>query len=193
MYEPFYKFIHQLLPEFKIVPILIEPLLESRKVHKGEILIQEGDICGFVCLTLKGCLRTFFLKDGKELTLFFHPEYQTFGDYESFRKQKPACFSCQAIEESSVLIVSHQVLHVLEEAAEGQKLLRLVAEDLAFMLRDKLLSLYRDTPEQRYLHLLKTEPQLLQRIPQYYLASYLGIEPESLSRLKRRIYQRRIS
>jgi len=73
-------------------------------------------------------------------------------------------FSCQAIEESSVLIVSHQVLHVLEKAPEGQKLLRLIVEDLAFMLRDKLLSLYRDAPEERYLN-LKTEPQLLQRIP----------------------------
>jgi len=91
-----------------------------------------------------------------------------------------------------VLIVSHQVLHVLEKAPEGQKLLRLIVEDLAFMLRDKLLSLYRDLQE-RYLNLMKPSPQLLQRIPQYYLASYLGIEPESLSRLKQRVYQRGIS
>ncbi|BAZ70535.1 MAG: Crp/Fnr family transcriptional regulator [Pelatocladus maniniholoensis HA4357-MV3] len=191
MYEPFYEYIQQLLPEFKIPRILIEPLLEPRKIHKGEFLFQEGDICQFVGLTLQGCLRTFFLKDGKELTLFFHPEHQTFGDYESFRKQQPACFSCQAIESSEVLLVNHQVLHTLEESASGQKLLRLFAESLAFMLRDKLLSLYRDTPEQRYLHLLKSEPYLLQRISQYHLASYLGIEPESLSRLKRRLYQKR--
>lgn len=193
MCEPFYEFIQQLLPGFKINRALVELLLETRRINKGEFLFQEGDICEFVGLTLKGCLRTFFLNAGKELTLFFHPEYQTFGDYESFRKQKPACFSCQAIEESSVLIVSHQVLHVLEKAPEGQKLLRLIVEDLAFMLRDKLLSLYRDTPQERYLNLMKTEPQLLQRIPQYYLASYLGIEPESLSRLKQRVYQRGIS
>ncbi len=61
------------------------------------------------------------------------------------------------------------------------------------MLRDKLLSLFKDTPEQRYLKLLETEAELLQRIPQYYIASYLGIEPESLSRLKRRIQKQRIS
>jgi CRP-like cAMP-binding protein len=104
-----------------------------------------------------------------------------------------ACFSCQAIEDSEVLIFNHQVMQIFEKAPEGQKLLRLHAESLAFMLRDKLLSLFRDTPEQRYLHFLKTEPQLLQRIPQYYLASYLGIEPESLSRLKQRVYQKEIS
>lgn len=193
MYEPFYSFIQQLLPQFKIDLMLVEPLLESRKVHKGEFLFQEGDVCQFLGMTLKGCLRTFFLKDGKEFTLFFHPEHQAFGEYESFRKQKPACFSCQAIEETEVLLINYQVLNVIEEAPDGQKLLRLFAEDLAFMLRDKLLSLYRDTPEQRYLNLLRTEPQLLQRIPQYYLASYLGIEPESLSRLKRRIHQKGIS
>ena len=76
---------------------------------------------------------------------------------------------------------------LFEKAPGGQKLLSLVAEDLAFLLRDKLLSLLIDTPQERYLKLIETEPQLLQRIPQYYLASYLGIEPESLSRLKRRV------
>ena len=80
-------------------------------------------------------------------------------------------------------------MNFFENAPQGQKLLRLIAEDLAFFLRDKLLSLFLDTPEELYLKLRQTEPDLLQRIPQYYLASYLGIEPESLSRLKRRIYQ----
>ena len=193
MYEPFYEFIQQLLPGFKIDLTIVEPLLELRKVKKGEFLFQEGDICEFLGFTIKGCLRTFFLKDGKEFTLFFHPEQQPLGDYESFRFSKPACFSCQAIEESEVLIFNHQAMQYFEEATGGQKLLRLHAESLAFMLRDKLLSLFRDTPEQRYLHFLKTEPKLLQRIPQYYLASYLGIEPESLSRLKRRVHAQEIS
>lgn len=189
MYEPFYEFIQQLLPEFKINQALIGPLLKTKRVNTGEFLFQEGDICEFVGLTLKGCLRTFLLKDGKEFTLFFHPEHQPLGDYESFRKQRPACFSCQAIVDSEVLLINEQALHSFEVSTDGQKLLRLHAESLAFMLRDKLLSLFRDTPEQRYLDFLQTEPKLLERIPQYYLASYLGIEPESLSRLKRRVHR----
>lgn len=193
MFEPFYEFIRELLPEFKIDVTLLEPLLESRKVYKGEFLFREGDVCDFVGLTLSGCLRTFFLKDAKELTLFFHPEHQPLGDYESFRKQQPACFSCQAIEDSEVLLVNHQVFHLFEVTPDGQKFLRFHAESLAFMLRSKLLSLFKDPPEQRYLTLIQTEPELLQRIPQYYLASYLGIEPESLSRLKRRVYQHSVS
>ncbi len=193
MCKPFYEFIQQLLPEHKIDVTLVEPLLVSRKVYKGEFLFREGDVCDFVGLTLSGCLRTFFLKDAKEFTLFFHLEHQPLGDYESFCKQRPASFSCQAIEDSEVLLINHQVFQVFEVAPDGQKFLRLHAESLAFMLRDKLLSLFRDTPEQRYLNLIQTEPSLLQRIPQYYLASYLGIEPESLSRLKRRVHHQKIS
>ncbi len=193
MYELLDIFVKKLFPQCQVNLTLVEPLLELRKVYKEEFLFQEGDICNFVGLTKKGCFRTFFLKDGKELTLFFHPEHHTLGDYESLRQQKPACFSCQAIENSEVLIINAQVIKVLETEPDGQKLLRLVVENLAFQLRDRLLALYRDSPEQRYLNFLDSEPKLLQRIPQYYLASHLGIEPESLSRLKRRIQKKSLN
>ncbi len=190
MYELLHSFIQQLFPQCQVDVTAIESLLESRRVCKGDFLFREGDICHFVGLTVKGCLRSFFLKDGKELTLFFHPEHYTLGDYESFRRQTPAYFSCQAIEDSEVLILNSQAIEILETMPDGQKLLRLVVEDLAFQLRDHLLSLYRNSPEQRYLNFLKSKPELLQRIPQHYLASHLGIEPESLSRLKRRVQQK---
>ncbi len=189
MHESFYAFIQKLSPEFKVDINLLKSSLKSREVRKGEFLFHKGDICDFVAFTCKGCLRSFVVKDDKEYTLFFHTENQTFGDYESFQKNKPACFSTQAIEDSEILIFNHQTMLLFEKTVGGQKLLRLVAEDLAFLLRDKLLSLLIDTPQERYLKLIETEPQLLQRIPQYYLASYLGIEPESLSRLKRRVYK----
>ena len=191
MSELLHSFIQQLFPHCQVDVTRLELLLESRRIPKGEFLFQEGDVCDFVGLTLKGCLRSFFLKDGKELTLFFHPEHHTLGDYESFRRQTPAYFSCQAIEDSKILILNTQAIALLETMPDGQKLLRLVVENLAFELRDRLLSLYRDSPEQRYLTFLKNEPELLQRIPQHYLASHLGIEPESLSRLKRRIQEKR--
>ena len=193
MYESFYEFIHQLFPDFKINFVILKPLLKSKKLCRGEFLFQEGEICEFVGFTLKGCLRTFVIKNAKEYTLFFHPEQQTFGDYESFQKRKPTRFSIQAVEDSEIMIFDHSVMQFFETVPQGQTFLRLVAEDLAFLLRDKILYLFLDTPEERYLNLLQTEPELLQRLPQYYLASYLGIEPQSLSRLKRRVYQKAIS
>lgn len=187
MYELLSLFVQRIFPRCRANLKLVEPLLQSRKFKKKEFLFREGDVCDFIGLTLEGCLRTFLLKDGKELTLFFHPEQHTLGDYESFRRQQPAYFSCQAMENSEVLILNTRVIEILEAEPDGQKLLRLVVEDLAFQLRDRLFSLYRDSAEQRYLKLYNNEPQLLQRIPQYHLASYLGIEPESLSRLKKRL------
>jgi CRP-like cAMP-binding protein len=192
-HEPLRAFIEQIFPQFRADWQAIEPGLAVKTLDKGEFLFQAGDVCASVGLTLQGCLRMFFLKDDKELTLFFHPENCLVGDYQSFRLQGPAAFSGQAIEASKVLILTAQTLQALEAAEQGPQLLRLMVEYLAFGLRDRLLSLYRDTPEQRYLALLDTEPELLQRVPQHYLASYLGLEPESLSRLKRRIYQRQIS
>ncbi len=183
----FYPVIQQLCPQCEVDLSKTEPWLESRLVHKGSFLFHEGEVCHFVGVTLQGCMRTFFLKDGKELTLFFHPENEPLGDYESFRCRIPAHFSCQAIEDSVVLIVNEQVIQSVEGLANGEKFIRLLVENLAFQLRDRLLSLYRDSPQQRYVAFREHEPDLLKRIPQYYLASYLGIEPESLSRLKRRV------
>lgn len=194
MYEPFYTFIQQLLPQFKIDFRLIEPLLEVKQVGKGEFLFYEGDVCQSIGFTLKGCVRTLFFKDSKEFTLFFNIENQLVGDYESYRKQIATDFAYQAVEDSSILILSDRVLHALfEENPNGQKLARLIAETYLFKLREKLLSLYVDSPEERYLQMSKIEPRLLQHIPQYYLAAYLGIEPESFSRLKRRLYRKQIS
>ncbi|MBD2231721.1 Crp/Fnr family transcriptional regulator [Phormidium tenue] len=193
MHEPLGLFIHHIFPQFTMDWSLVEPHLETRSLKKGDFLIHEGDPCNLVGLTLHGCLRMFFLKDGKELTLFFCPEGYPLGDYQNLRLQRPAIFSCQAIEDSDVLILNRQVLTVLESASEGPQLMRQVVEFLAFRLRDRLLSLYRDTPEQRYLALMEAEPHLLQRVPQHYIASYLGLEPESLSRLKRRLYQGQLS
>lgn len=194
MSESLYSFIQQIHPGYSVIDLIpIEPLLRANQVKKGEFLFQEGNVCDFVGITQKGCLRSFFLEEGKELTLFFHPEQHTLGDYESLRRQTPAYFSCQAIEDSVVLVISRQAIEVIELLPDGQKLLRLVVEELAFQLRDRLLSLYRDSAEQRYLSLIRFQPKLLQRVPQHYIASYLGIEPESLSRLKRRIQNRQCS
>lgn len=193
MYESFFTFIQQLCPDSEIDFVLLKTTLKSRKLCRGEFLFQEGETCEFVGFTLNGCLRTFVLKNAKEYTLFFHTEQDTLGDYESFQKGCPTRFSVQAVEDSEIVVFDHQVMKFFETIPQGQTFLRRAAEDLAFLLRDKVLSLFLDTPEERYLDLLQSEPELLQRIPQYYLASYLGIEPQSLSRLKRRIHQKAAS
>jgi CRP-like cAMP-binding protein len=193
MYESFYGFILKVYPEFKIDRALFDPFLECVEVKKGDFLFQEGDICKFIGFMLKGCVRVFLLNDDRECTLSFHTEHRSFGDYRSFLEQTPTSFFCEAIEYSKVLKFNHQALHFIEKLPDGQKFLRLHAEGFASLMRDKLVSLYMDTPEERYRKLFEDESYILERVSNYHLASYLGIKPESLSRLKRRIYQRRVS
>ncbi|MGI0489953.1 Crp/Fnr family transcriptional regulator [Pantanalinema rosaneae CENA516] len=193
MYEPFYTFILKIFPEFKLDPMQLDPFLECVEINKGEFLFQAGDICKFIGFTLKGCIRIFLLKDDRECTLSFHTEYQSFGDYRSFLKQQPTEFYCETIERSKILMFNHKAMQLIEELPEGQKFLRLHAEEFAAKMQNKLVSLYLDTPEERYCQLFEYEPHIIDRVPNYHLASYLGIKPESLSRLKRRIYQKKIS
>ena len=190
MHELLRSFAECVHPDCTIDFATVGSLLVLRAARSGEFLFREGDIRDFVGIAQQGCLRSFFLNDGKEITLFFHLEQQTLGDYESMKRQQPACFSCQAIEDSTVLIIDKQALAAIEALPDGQKLLRLVVEELAFQLRDRLLSLYRDSPEERYTSFLELQPTPAKRISQQYIASYIGVEPESLSRLKRRLRER---
>jgi CRP-like cAMP-binding protein len=190
MYCQLNDFISKLLPNHGVNFSELDESLQEREVRKGDYLFEEGSICPFIGFILQGCFRVFFLKDGKEITFDFFCENRFIVDYESYFRQKPTRFYFQAVEPSTLLVLNDCSVNLLfERSSEGQRLQRIALETVFFRFRDQLLSLYTDKPEERYLHLLKAEPELVQRIPQYYLASYLGVEPESLSRLKRRIYQ----
>jgi CRP/FNR family transcriptional regulator, anaerobic regulatory protein len=193
MYEPFYAFILKVFPEFKIDPTLFDPFLKCVEVKKGDSLFREGDVCKFIGFTLKGCVRVFLVKDERERTLSFHPENQSFGDFRSFLNQEPSEFSCEAIERSKIILFDRRAMDFIEGLPNGQKFLRLHAEGFASKMRDRLTSLCVDTPEERYCKLLDSEPEIIDRVSNCHLASYLGIQPESLSRLKRRVYQKKIS
>jgi CRP/FNR family transcriptional regulator, anaerobic regulatory protein len=191
IYNQFHDFITQLLPNHGIDFSQVDPELKKREVNKDEYLFKEGEICQFAGFIIKGCFRIFLLKNDKEITFDFFLENRPIADYESCFRKHPTPFYFQALEPSELLILNPSCFEQLfETPSNGQRLQRIFVEALFFRLRDKLLSLYADEPEARYLTLLQTEPELVQRVPQYYLASYLGIEPESLSRLKRRISSR---
>jgi CRP/FNR family transcriptional regulator, anaerobic regulatory protein len=194
MHSQFYDFITQLLPDHGIDFSKIDPQLKKHNVQKDDYLFREGEVCQFAGFIVKGCFRIFLLKNDKEVTFDFFLENRPIADYESCFRKRPTPFYFQAIEPSELLILTPSCFkRLFEEPPNGQRLQRIFVETLFFRLRDKLLSLYVDEPEARYLTLLQTEPELVRRVPQYHLASYLGIEPESLSRLKRRIQSRSAS
>jgi CRP-like cAMP-binding protein len=139
----------------------------------------------------KGCLRVWFNNHGKDLTYRFVLENQYVSSAESFRKGTPSLFSIETIEPSILhWIYKRDLDKILDELHEIPSFRKdyinaLFERQLDYM--HKFLSFIRDSPAERYQHLLEENPQIIQRIPQHYIASYLGISPVHLSRIRNKM------
>ena len=137
----------------------------------------------------KGCLRVWFDRQGKDLTFQFFFENQTVTSFDSFRHHRPSLFSIETLEPCVLWWVARADLYRMltelsEHAATRQQLASLLLDRTEHYMAH-CLSFVRDTPRQRYANLLAHAPRLVQRVPQHYIASYLGISSVHLSRIKR--------
>ena len=182
------RYISQFMP---LTEAEIKEVVKNVKVKafkKGAILLKEGQITKICYFVLKGCIRQYFLVDGEEKTTTFFTEGQPVTPYEGTFKRVPSKFYLSCVEDVIVSIGTPE-----DEAAFFDKFPRLepaknlaIEEELGKSM-DQFTSYLLNSPEERYLNLLKTRPDLLDRVPQYQLASYLGVTPESLSRIRKRI------
>lgn len=157
-----------------------------KEIKKKEIILNQGDICRDVFFVVDGLLRVFFVdNNGEEKSFHFSFENTFSSDYESFLKKIPSNYSIQALEDSTVILMSYEMLHDgYKSLRNGEKLGRLLAEEYFFIFNNKIQSLYTESPIERYNNLTKKFPDILKRIPQHYIASYLNISSVHLSRLK---------
>jgi CRP-like cAMP-binding protein len=157
-----------------------------KEIKKKEIILTKGSICRDVFFVVNGLLRLFLVdNDGEENTFHFSLENTFSADYESFLKKIPSNYSIQALEDTTVVLMSFEMLHDgYKKLRNGEKLGRLLAEEYFFIFNDKIQSIYTKTPIERYNNLNKKFPKILQRIAQHYIASYLNISSVHLSRLK---------
>jgi CRP-like cAMP-binding protein len=159
-----------------------------KKLKKKEIYFREGEISRQVAFINKGCLRYYYLVGGQEHTGQFFFENSFYTDYESFLSGHASRQNIDALERSELLLISRTDLYQLyEQNPTFERFGRLMAENAYLGLRRRNNELMNLNPEERYLQLLKERPKVMERIPQHYIASYLGIKPESLSRIRRRI------
>ena len=166
---------------------IVENSFEEKEIAPKKILLREGEISGYVYFIKKGCLRLWFNKDGKDITFQFFFEGQGVSSMDSFFSGQPSLFTLESIEHSTVNMISKKNFN---------KLLQLSPEindsfqDYIFQrLRNYsrlFLSRIKDTPQERYEDLVNKHPEIIKRIPQHYIASYLGITPISLSRIRNR-------
>jgi len=166
--------------------------LKYRSLWKPEeagprhLLLKEGDISRKLYVIDEGCVRTWFNHDGKEISFQFFFEGDVVYSSESFRKNTPSPFNIETIEPARLRWLSQQDMELVRQDPElyPQILDKSADKHAAFMRH--FFSYLRDTPQQRYENLLRDQPQIIQRIPLQYIASYLGITPVSLSRIRNR-------
>jgi CRP-like cAMP-binding protein len=180
---------------FSIVPALddhkwalFEEVASVREVPKGTVFLKPGMANHTVSFVNSGLIRMFRIVDGKEFISMFYPEDTYFSEYDTFLSGQPALQYSEALEDCELVDLTYEnVQRLYDTYPEYQCAGRRIAEYLFVSLCDRTNSFLMLTPEERYLQFLETFPTLPQRIPQYMIASYLGITPEALSRIRARM------
>ncbi|MDQ2863158.1 MAG: Crp/Fnr family transcriptional regulator [Bacteroidota bacterium] len=194
MYEKLKKYCKQIVPLSDTELRLIDTCFEFKTLKKKEFLLQDNKICNFIAFIADGSIRHFHIKDGIERTCDISFENSWVTDFQSFTHDTPGKMNLQATEETTVFIIRKQNLYNLyKECNKYETFGRLMAEQVAQRATEIAMSLSSDKPEERFQKLMKTQPDLFQRIPQKYIANFLGISPESLSRIRNRIFHKQKS
>ena len=166
--------------------------LQLKTIKKRTQFSSQGKVCSEVGFILTGSFRFFFIKDGIEISNYFCFQNDFISSYRSFLKREPSLISIEAMEDSLVVCFSHSSLQQLLQddrvVLKMERFGRKIAEYLICCYEDRVVSFVTQTPEERYRLLLENGQNLLRRIPQHYIANYLGITPVSLSRIRKRIF-----
>ena len=161
--------------------------LQPLTLAKKQFLLREGEVCRQVAFVERGGLRYFYTVEGEERTGQFFFEGSWYADYDSFLDQKPARQSIEAIEPTRLWLLARADLYRLyEERPVFERFGRLMAEQAYRGSKARSAGLLNQTPTERYEQLVRERPELVQRVSQRLIATYLGIKPESLSRIRGR-------
>jgi CRP-like cAMP-binding protein len=155
------------------------------------VLLEEGAVSKKAYVIEKGCLRVWFNNQGKDVTFQFFFENEMVSGAESFRKKIPSFVNIETIEPCILYWIDKKDMDkIMSDTLKVPALIENIlnaAYERQYNYMKHFLSFIKDTPEQRYLNLLKEKPQIIKRIPQQYIATYLGITPVSLSRIRNRL------
>jgi len=162
--------------------------LIQRKFPKNYIILKQGFTEEYLSFIENGVLRFNISKEEKDFTFAFGFQGSFISAYDSFLTQSPSEYEVTTITETILWSVKYADLQeIYNTTSMGDRIGRLASEELFKIKMKRLLSLMTESAEERYLNLMKNEPILLQQIPLKYLASYIGITPEALSRIRKRI------
>jgi CRP-like cAMP-binding protein len=169
----------------------IDAIVEKTKIgffKKGTILLREGALCDKCYFVLSGCVRQYQLVDGIEKTTAFFEEEQIAVMYASYMQRKPSKHYLSCVEDCILTTGTWEEEQELHKEFPKLKYLvhTLMPQDYS-KIQERLTTLINHSPEERYLILMKNQPSLINRVPLHQLASYIGVTPESFSRIRKRI------
>ncbi len=189
---------HKLLDYFsRIMPLTdeearaIAETMIIRQYPKGTLLLKEGEVSMEAYFVLEGCVRQYYIVDGDEKTNNFFTEEQWVVSVNSISQQVPSNHFLECCVDSTLVVGNRDKEEALYRRFPKLETISRKVMEKVFAAQQEIMASYTtDTPEQRYLKLLKARPDLFQKIPQYQIASYVGVKPESLSRIRKRIAQK---
>ncbi len=177
-----------------IVPItafdweLFDQRLHYKEYNKNDLLSETGEVENYIYFIVEGVTRICHYKNGVEYTLRFNFPISIFNSYSSFISRTPSLICVEALTELKLFRMSYMDMQTLyNESPAAERVGRRMVELLYVQREMKELQIHTRTAEDYYNELLKTSPDLIEKIPQKHLASYLGITPESLSRIKKKM------
>lgn len=182
-------YFNHLLPLDEAEIAFVEELFKERSIKKRQFLLQEGEICKHNTFVIEGCFKMYLVDDnGKEHNLQFAIENWWIGDIGSFHSDAPTKLNIEALENSIVLqIKKEDQLKLFVEYPKFNRIFRVLAENAMVGLQRRVLQNISSTAEERYLDFLERYPQLFNRISNVQIASYLGVTPEFLSTIRKKL------
>lgn len=164
-------------------------LLERREVAKKTVMLREGEVCQFEGYIIKGCVRIYYLNEnGFEVTLSFAIEDWWVSDIASFHERKPSAFFIEALEDTEMLVLTpHAKEELLLSVPKFERVFRILVQRNLSSVQDRLVKTISKTATERYLEFVERYPTIPLRVPQYFIASYLGVSPEFVSTIRKRL------
>lgn len=161
-----------------------------RTVKKGTTLLNEGEKSKVSYFVLEGCIRTYYVLDGEEKTTGFYTEMEALTP-PCVTTKTPSEYNVSCVEDCILTVSNADIeVEINSKFPKFESMCRILAEELLAKQRIDFDRFKTSSPEERYLNLMQSRPDLIQRVPQHQLASYLGIKPQSLSRLRARIIEK---
>lgn len=172
--------------------ILLEATFKAKHLRKRQYLLQEGDVCKYMSFVIKGSGRMYSVNEkGQEHIIRFAIENWWLGDYESYNFNTPSQYNIEVLEDSEVLMIEHSEMQKLTAQIPAIDLMvKEIDRKGTVATQKRIHSSISKSAEERYDNLIQSYPEFLNRFPQTMIASYLGISPETLSRIRKNILKK---